>query len=108
MPSTACRAFMVAAVVLLVSVGCPAAEKPLPLAAPEEVGLSAEQLRRIDAVMKDALDRGELPGAVVVVVHRGKVVFRKAYGQKQLRPEAAPMTVEVVCDLACLNEPIAP
>jgi uncharacterized protein YbbC (DUF1343 family)/CubicO group peptidase (beta-lactamase class C family) len=107
MTSLVPRALSIAAVILLVSLGAPAAQNPLPLATPEEVGLSAEQLQRIDAVMKEALDRSELPGAVVVVVHRGKVVFRKAYGQRQLRPEAAPMTVEVVFDLASLTKPIA-
>ena len=42
------------------------AEPPLPVAKPEEVGASAERLDRIDAVVKQALDRGDAPGAVVL------------------------------------------
>jgi uncharacterized protein YbbC (DUF1343 family)/CubicO group peptidase (beta-lactamase class C family) len=107
MPAFACRILPVLALLIVLVAGSPAAEKPLPLANPEEVGLSAEQLLRIDTVMKEALDRGELPGAVVVIVHRGKIVFRKAYGQRRLKPDGAPMNVEVVFDLASLTKPIA-
>jgi uncharacterized protein YbbC (DUF1343 family)/CubicO group peptidase (beta-lactamase class C family) len=106
MPAIASRAAFAVCLFILLAAGSPAAEKPLPLASPEEVGLSANQLRRIDAVMKEAIN-SDLPGAVVVIVYRGKVVFRKAYGQRRLKPDAAPMSVEVVFDLASLTKPIA-
>jgi uncharacterized protein YbbC (DUF1343 family)/CubicO group peptidase (beta-lactamase class C family) len=62
---------------------------------------------RLDEVMRQALDRGELPGAVVLVVHGDRVVFRKAYGQRSLRPTRTPMTADTVFDLASLTKPIA-
>jgi uncharacterized protein YbbC (DUF1343 family) len=75
--------------------------------APESLGLSAEALAKIDAAVQEALDRGDMPGAVVVVVHRGAVVFRKAYGQRSLQPEKTAMLPEIVFDLASLTKPIA-
>jgi uncharacterized protein YbbC (DUF1343 family)/CubicO group peptidase (beta-lactamase class C family) len=84
----------------------PAAETPLPLAAPESLGLSVDQLRQLDAAVQQALERDELPGAVVVVMHRGKVVFRKAYGNRSVLPEKTPMLPEIVFDLASLTKPI--
>src|SRR5438128_193126 len=99
----------VAAVVLLglaLPEGRPA-EKPLPSASPESLGLSAETLAKIDAAVRQAIDRGELPGAVVLIVHRGAVVFRKAYGNRSVQPEKTAMLPEIIFDLASLTKPIA-
>src|SRR5207248_2792279 len=84
-----------------------AAEKPLPSAKPEQFGISAEQLAQIDAAVNEAIARDQLPGAVVVVVHRGHVIFRKAYGNRSRQPQKSAMTPEIVFDLASLTKPIA-
>jgi uncharacterized protein YbbC (DUF1343 family) len=86
---------------------CPAAENPLPVVPPETLGVSAGRLAKIDEVVRQAIARGDLPGAVVVIVHRGRVIFRKAYGSRSKQPADAPMTPEVVFDLASLTKPIA-
>jgi uncharacterized protein YbbC (DUF1343 family)/CubicO group peptidase (beta-lactamase class C family) len=62
---------------------------------------------RLDAVMRQALDRRELPGAVVLIVHGDRVVFRKAYGLRSRKPAETPMTVDTVFDLASLTKPLA-
>jgi len=84
-----------------------AAEKPLPLVAPEAQGISAEAFARIDEAVRTALDRGAAPGVVIVVVHKGAVVFRKAYGNRSIEPEKTPMLPDIVFDLASLTKPIA-
>src|SRR4051812_6206637 len=73
---------------LLLSASCLAAEP----------GPSAQYsaLSRIDGVVQKALERGELPGAVVLIVHRGQVVFRKAYGLRSKLAAAVPMTADTV------------
>src|SRR3954462_9417258 len=84
-----------------------AAADPLPQVDPATLGISKEALAKIDDAVEQALARKELPGAVVVVVHRGKVIFRKAYGDRSLRPDKAAMLPELVFDLASLTKPIA-
>src|SRR5262245_37933778 len=84
-----------------------AADVPLPDARPDKVGVSAERLGRIDGAMSEALERGDCPGAVVLVVHDGHVVWRKAYGQRTRQPAAVPMTLDTVFDLASLTKPVA-
>src|SRR4051812_47530891 len=69
--------------------------------------IDRDRLKPIDAAVEAAIQRGDCPGAVVLVVHRDEVVFRKAYGQKALQPEKAPMTVDTPFDLASLTKPIA-
>jgi serine-type D-Ala-D-Ala carboxypeptidase len=83
------------------------AEKPLPVVAPESLGLSSEALSKIDVAVREALDRGDAPGVVVVIVHKGAVVFRKAYGNRSVQPGQTAMVPEIVFDLASLTKPIA-
>ncbi len=79
----------------------------LPLAAPQTVGMSAERLNQIDAlVAKDIADK-KLPGAVVLVGHKGKIVFRKTYGNRALVPNVEKMTVDTIFDVASLTKVIA-
>jgi CubicO group peptidase (beta-lactamase class C family) len=84
-----------------------AADVPLPSVKPEKVGVSAERLQRIDVVMREAIERGDCPGAVVLIVHKGSIVWRKAYGLRTRQPAEVPMTVDTVFDLASLTKPVA-
>ncbi len=63
-------------------------------------------LDAIDGAVQAAIERGELPGAVVLVLHQDEVVFRKAYGQRARQPEPTLMTEDTVFDLASLTKPI--
>jgi serine-type D-Ala-D-Ala carboxypeptidase len=83
------------------------AQTSLPTATPESLSLSAEALAKIDLAVRQALDRGDAPGVVVVIVHKGAIVFRKAYGSRSLQPAATAMLPEIVFDLASLTKPIA-
>jgi uncharacterized protein YbbC (DUF1343 family)/CubicO group peptidase (beta-lactamase class C family) len=93
---------------LLFTVHCSLlAAQGFPLAAPQTVGMSAEKLNQIDAlVLKDIADK-KLPGAVVLVGHKGKIVFRKAYGNRSLVPTIEKMAVDTIFDAASLTKPIA-
>ncbi|MGL4549741.1 MAG: serine hydrolase domain-containing protein [Gemmataceae bacterium] len=61
-------------------------------------------LTAIDAAVEKAIKDGQAPGAVVVVLHRGEVVYRKAFG---VRVKGEPMTADTVFDLASLTKPVA-
>ena len=63
--------------------------------------------QRIDQLMQQAVQRGDLPGAVILVLHRGEVVYRKAHGLRAMKPAPEQMTVDTVFDLASLTKPIA-
>src|SRR5438552_1457660 len=62
---------------------------------------------RLDEVMQQAIARHELPGAIILVVHRGQIVFRHAYGFRSRQPKETPMTLDTLFDLASLTKPIA-
>jgi CubicO group peptidase (beta-lactamase class C family) len=68
---------------------------------------AGDKLIAIDAVVNAAIARNELPGAVVLVVHQDKSLFRKAFGNRRLVPEHTLMTEDTIFDLASLTKPIA-
>jgi CubicO group peptidase (beta-lactamase class C family) len=56
----------------------------LPTALPKTVGLSAERLNRIDAVMNESIKQGKMPGMVALVARHGKVAYFKSFGKMDL------------------------
>ena len=79
----------------------------LPIAAPQMVGMNAAKLTQIDELVNADIKDKKLPGAVVLVGHKGKIVFRKAYGNRSLVPTVEPMTVDTIFDLASLTKVVA-
>ncbi|HEX3102120.1 MAG TPA: serine hydrolase domain-containing protein, partial [Pyrinomonadaceae bacterium] len=79
----------------------------LPVAAPQTVGMNAAKLNQIDALVAEAIKDKKMPGAVVLIGHRGKIVFRKAYGNRSLVPTVEPMTLDTIFDLASLTKVVA-
>jgi CubicO group peptidase (beta-lactamase class C family) len=60
----------------------------------------------IDAAVNTAIEKHELPGAVVLVLRKDEVVYRKALGRRRLEPEPTLMSEDTVFDLASLTKPI--
>jgi uncharacterized protein YbbC (DUF1343 family)/CubicO group peptidase (beta-lactamase class C family) len=60
----------------------------------------------IDPIVNQAVDDHLLPGAVVIVGHDGKVVFRRAYGMRSLEPTRERMTLDTIFDMASLTKPL--
>ena len=46
----------------------------------ESVGMSQERLDRLNAMCREAVEQGDLPGIVALVARKGKIVFHEAYG----------------------------
>ncbi len=74
---------------------------------PQEVGMSGERLSRIDGIVHSAIERNEVPGAVVLVMRRGKIVYRKAFGDRAQVPVREPMTEDTIFDVASLTKVMA-
>jgi CubicO group peptidase (beta-lactamase class C family) len=79
---------------------------PLPVAKPEQVGMSSERLARIRTAMQRYIDRQEVPGVVTLVARRGRVVHFEAQGFRDAESKA-PMTTDTVFRIASMTKPIA-
>jgi CubicO group peptidase (beta-lactamase class C family) len=77
----------------------------LPTTNPEDVGLSSERLARISQTLKDDVNKGLLPGAIVLVARDGKVALFETIGS--LNPETkAPMTKDALFRMYSMTKPI--
>ncbi len=70
---------------------------------PEEVGMNSFQLSKIDRIMAEAISEHATPGAVVMVVKDGEVVFNKAYG-KHTYGDMDSTRVDDIYDLASVTK----
>jgi uncharacterized protein YbbC (DUF1343 family)/CubicO group peptidase (beta-lactamase class C family) len=61
----------------------------------------------IDAAVAQAIEGQNLPGGVIVIGRHDRILFRRAYGLREIEPERVPTTLDTVFDLASLTKPIA-
>jgi uncharacterized protein YbbC (DUF1343 family)/CubicO group peptidase (beta-lactamase class C family) len=62
---------------------------------------------RIGQAVRAAIAAHELPGAVVLVGHDGRIVYRQAFGYRETEPRRERMTVNTIFDLASLTKVVA-
>jgi len=112
-------AFIVVAMALILGglAGCVTAPPPLPRVIvepppppppePEFPEIDARRFAPVSQGARQEIAAGHVPGAVILVGHRGKTVYRKAFGQRALEPRALPMKVDTIFDLASLTKVVA-
>src|SRR5690349_16881773 len=69
--------------------------------------VSSARLSQMDGVIAEAIANKKLPGAVVLVGRKGRIVWRKAYGDRAIEPAREPMTPDTIFDLASLTKIVA-
>jgi uncharacterized protein YbbC (DUF1343 family)/CubicO group peptidase (beta-lactamase class C family) len=65
------------------------------------------RLTILDSVINDAIAQQQIPGAVLIVGHDGRVAYRKAYGDRALEPRREAMTLDTIFDCASLTKVVA-
>jgi CubicO group peptidase (beta-lactamase class C family) len=71
---------------------------------PEEVGLSKERLERISTWLKTDIDKKVIPGAVVMVLRKGKIAYYEAFGFQD-REKNIPMARNSIFRLYSMTKP---
>ena len=79
----------------------------IPFAKPESVSVSPARLAQMDAIIDAEIAEHHLPGAVVLVGRKGRIVWEKSYGSRAIEPAREPMTVDTIFDLASLTKVVA-
>jgi CubicO group peptidase (beta-lactamase class C family) len=90
--------------ILSVSSAAQAAD-PLPRAKPEEVGMSSERLALIGKVINSEVARDQLPGGVLAIARRGKLVHFEAYGYLD-KASGTPMRTDAIFNIASMTKPM--
>ncbi len=90
---------------LLALVSVPASAQRFPVAEPEEVGLSAERLQRIDDVFQSYAEEGRIAGALGVVLRHGKLAYTGAWGMRDVAA-GDPLEADDIFRIASMTKPI--
>jgi uncharacterized protein YbbC (DUF1343 family) len=80
---------------------------PSPVASASQVQATSLPEAALDAAFAEAIASESVPGGVALVGRHDRVLFRRAYGFREVEPERVPTTPETVFDLASLTKPIA-
>ena len=97
---------LIPALLLLLAVGVvPAAAAELERAKPEQVGLSSERLSRITQTLQADVERGRIPGAVVVIARKHRIAYAQAIGFRD-KAAGAPMTADALFRIASMTKPM--
>jgi CubicO group peptidase (beta-lactamase class C family) len=72
---------------------------------PEEAGFASDRLNRITQFFQSEVDKGAIPGAVLVVARNGKIVYRQAVGYQD-REKKIPIKVDSVFRIFSMTKPV--
>jgi CubicO group peptidase (beta-lactamase class C family) len=81
------------------------AADPLPRGNPEDVGMSSERLALIGKAVNAEIASGQLPGAVLAIARRGKLVYFETFGYRD-KAIGAPMTTDAIFNIASMTKPM--
>ncbi len=83
--------------------GYPIKKIRLKYTVPEEVGINTDDLKKIDAIAREAISQHATPGAAVMVIKDGNVIYNKGYGNHTYTNEN-PVKVDDIFDLASVTK----
>ncbi len=78
-----------------------------PAADPASAGFDPARLAAIDGLVKEAIEKGEMPGCVICIGRRGGIAMLEAWGDRETEPERVRLAPDMVFDLASLTKPVA-
>jgi len=90
---------------LLTSLSLFAASDAPPVAKPETVGLSSARLERLAQAIKQDVDHGRMPGAVVAIARKGKLAYYESFGFVD-KASSTPMPKDAIFALASMTKPM--
>jgi CubicO group peptidase (beta-lactamase class C family) len=97
---------LIAVLAMATSLSVSALAQGLPKAgSPEEIGISTQRLKRLSAAFQSDVDKGVIPGAVVLIARDGKVAFFDVFGFQD-REKRSPMKPDSIFRIASMTKPI--
>src|SRR3954451_87126 len=97
--------YLLLAVLALAGASVGRAEELTPVANPEQLGFSSSRLQRLTDAYQGYVDRGELPGAVLLIARGDKIAYLRAIGYQD-REKKTPMKADAIFRLASMTKPI--
>ena len=80
-------------------------EHGLPMAVPENVGVSTERLKEIAPAMRGYVDKGQLPGFLTVIARKGKIAHFETIGMRDVENKR-PVEDNTIFRIYSMSKPI--
>ena len=77
----------------------------IPVAKPESVGMSSARLQKLKQALQTEVDKGNIPGAVIMINRKGKLVCSEAIGY-QKKDSNVPMKKDSIFRIYSMTKPI--
>ncbi|MBN2268973.1 MAG: beta-lactamase family protein [Sedimentisphaerales bacterium] len=74
---------------------------------PSATKVARKKLKALDGIIDGEIEKGNFPGAVVLVGRGQKTLYRRAFGNQMITPRVEPMNEDTVFDIASLTKPVA-
>ena len=74
---------------------------------PVQKEIQKERFSRIDYVIEEEIEKGNFPGAVVLVGKQSDILYWEAFGNEAIEPFKEPINRNTIFDLASLTKPIS-
>lgn len=76
----------------------------IPYCSPNSLGVDEKKLQRAHLLVADAVEKGETPGAVYLVLFKKHIIAHYALGLRSLQPIKTPVKLDTIYDLASLSK----
>ncbi len=96
---------LVVAAQMILTLPSAAGAQHLPMASPEDVGMSSESLERLDAAMRRYIDADMVAGTVTLIARKGEVVHLNAQGYRYIEGDD-PMDTDDIFVIMSMTKPI--
>jgi CubicO group peptidase (beta-lactamase class C family) len=81
------------------------AEHEIALATSSTVGISAARLEKVGGAIRAEIDKGAIPGAVVAIARKGKLVYHESFGFLD-KAKGAAMPKDAIFPIASMTKPL--
>ena len=89
--------------IFFILLSCSEQKLKLPIAKPEDVGLSSERLNRFTAAMQRYIDENKYAGFISMIARHGKVVYFEKLGKMN---EERPMEFNAIFSIQSMTKPV--
>lgn len=68
--------------------------------------IKSDELKKIAPLIQASIKEGYYPGAVILVGHQDKIIYKGVFGNRRIVPNVAPMRFNTIFDVASLTKPV--
>src|SRR5262245_62146214 len=90
---------------IVVLATAPVSAQGLQTVRPEQAGFAVDRLGRIGDTLKREIEKGKMPGAIVLLARRGQIAYFESFGK--LDPaDGRPMPKNAICRMYSMTKPV--